>query len=451
MLPGGNGYLSVTEAAIIDYSGMALQAEGDRRFGVRLGHEAEVSYPYVLRYGEEDAERLKNPASIEGTIISPWRVIMIGEDLNTLVNSDIIADVSPPPDPALFPEGFDAEWLKPGRAVWGYLNNGGRTLEDMKKLSRLAGQMGFEYHVVEGHWANWPVNEQRELIEFSTKQGIRIILWKHSKDLRDPEARHEFFRHCSEIGAAGAKIDFFDHEAKEIIDLYQACLREAAEYKLVLDFHGANKPAGEARTWPNEIVREGIRGFEWRGPWAVHNTTLPFTRMLAGHADYTPMHFGDRRADTSETHQIASAIILSGPLLIYAEHPANMLKHPAVDIIKRIPAVWDETIVLPCSEIGKIVAFARRSGDTWFVSVMNGPDARMARIDLTFLGESEYDAEFVRDRKGDATSAHLLRTRLTFGPKAGVEIDKATVTNAESIYAELIPGGGFVAMISPRN
>jgi alpha-glucosidase len=136
-----------------------------------------------------------------------------------------------------------------------------------------------------------------------------------------------FFSLCQRIGVVGAKIDFFDHEAKEIIDLYQTLLREAAEYKLILDFHGANKPAGEARTWPNEMTREGIYGLEHRNvpAWAPINTTLPFTRMLAGHADYTAVHFGERRKETSWTHQIASAAILTSPLLVYGAHPK---KHP---------------------------------------------------------------------------------------------------------------------------
>ena len=216
----------------------------------------------------------------------------------------------------------------------------------------------------------------------------------------------------------------------------------------MLDFHGANKPAGEARTWPNEIVREGLRGFEWRGPWAVHNTTLPFTRMLAGHADYTPMHFGDRRGETSEAHQIASAIVLSGPMLIYAEHPENMLKHPAVDVIKQIPPVWDETIVLPYSKIGEIAAFARRSGDKWFLSVMNGLNAKIVRIDLTFLGEGDYSVTFVRDQKGDSAPVYLLRSRKTFGSKPGVEIDQAIVNNGEYLFVDLTPGGGFAAVFS---
>ncbi|MGH7492303.1 MAG: glycoside hydrolase family 97 N-terminal domain-containing protein [bacterium] len=447
-LPHHSGYAAITEAAIINYSGMGLQADGQRGFQARLGHEVPASYPYTLRYGEEDAMRLSAPAAIEGVIRTPWRVVMIGADLNTLVRSDIVHNLAPPPDQNLFPEGFAAPWLKPGRAVWGYLNNGGRTLEAMEEFSRLAGELGFEYHVVEGHWQRWPESEQQELVDYSQALNVKVIFWKHSRELRDPQQRREFFEHLHKLGVAGAKIDFFDHEAKEIMDLYQACLKEAAQYRLVVDFHGANKPAGEARTWPNELTREGIRGYEFRGPWAAHNATLPFTRMLAGHADYTPMHFGDRRTDTSEAHQIASAIIFTSPLLIFAEHPQNILNHKAVALIKQIPAVWDETVALPVSEIGELAAFVRKSGEKWFIAVMNGPTAKGMTFDLSFLGTGEYQAMLVRDEKGEAATVSLVRKRQTFGPKAGVIVDITTVQSNDSFFVELIAGGGFVALLS---
>jgi alpha-glucosidase len=448
-LPDNFGYAAITESAIINYSGMGLQSDGQRGFQVRLGHEVPASYPFLLRYGEEEAKRLSAPAAISGVIKTPWRVVMIGADLNTLVNCDIIHNLAPPPDPKLFPEGFATPWLKPGRAVWGYLNNGGRTLEAMKEFSRLAGELGFEYNVVEGHWQRWPESEQKELIDYSNAHQVKVIFWKHSRDLRDPETRREFFDHLHKLGVAGAKIDFFDHEAKEIIDLYQACLKEAAERQLILEFHGANKPAGESRTWPNEMTREAIRGYEFRGPWAAHNTTLPFTRMLAGHADYTPMHFGDRRTDTSESHQIASAIILTSSLLVYAEHPQTILHHKAVELIKQIPSVWDETIVLPVSEIGEIAAFARRTGEKWFIAVMNGPTAKGITIDLSsFLKEGEYKTMLVRDEKGNATTVSLVRKRETFGPKPGVIVDTTTVKSNDSFFVELLAGGGFVALLS---
>jgi alpha-glucosidase len=170
---------------------------------------------------------------------------------------------------------------------------------------------------VEGFWQKWTEIQMRELVDYSRGHKVGIWFWKHRKDLRTPEARRQFFKLCQDVGVVGAKIDFFDHEAKEIIDVYQVLLQESGEYKLMVNFHGANKPAGEARTWPNEMTREGIRGREYRRTpeWAQHNTTLPFTRMLAGRADYMPMVFGERRKETSWAHQIATAAIFTSPLL----------------------------------------------------------------------------------------------------------------------------------------
>jgi len=234
-------------------------------------------------------------------------------------------------------------------------------------------------------------------VDYSRNLGVRLLLWKHSKDIWDPVKRLEFFDHLKSIGAAGSKIDFFDHEAQEIEELYLSCLKLAAERQLILNFHGASKPTGEAKTWPNEITREAIKGFESRGPWAHHNTTVPFTRMVSGHADYTPLHFGDRKAETTDAHQIASAVIISAPMSIYAADPADMLKHPAVNVIKQIPSVWDQTLVLEPSAIGEVAVYARRKGSQWFLAVMNGAEARTVTIDLSFLG---------RDKTYEATNQH---------------------------------------------
>jgi alpha-glucosidase len=433
-LPNGAGYASITEAALINYAGMGLQADGHRGFKLRLGHEHPPSYPFRLRYAA-DVERLKQPAAIAGTITTPWRVVMIGADLNALVNCDIVNNVSPPPDQKLFPAGIHTDWLKPGRAVWKYLDGGENTLEEVKNFSRLAGQLGFEYQVVEGFWSRWSESQVREAVEYSRQQKVSLLFWKHSRDLRTPEARQKFFQLCNDVGVAGAKIDFFDHEAKEMIDLYQILLKEAAEHKLIVDFHGANKPAGEARTWPNEMTREGIYGLEHRRTpaWAPVNTALPFTRMLAGHADYTAMHFGERRKETSWAHQIASAAIFTSPLLIYGAHPKNILDNPAVEMIKSIPSVWDETIALAASAIGEIAAFARRHGATWFLAIMNGPAAKTVTIPLTFLGGGNYQAMLVRDQKEDA---------------AAVRIENISVSRRDRVTIELRDGGGFIARFS---
>jgi len=434
-LPGGAGYACITEACLVNYSGMGLQADGDGFFKARLGHAHPVSYPFRLRYGADEGTRLSRPASINGTITTPWRVIMAGPDLNTLVNCDIVSSLCPPPDRALFPDGSNAGWVRPGRAVWKYLDGGDNTLDGMKEFSRLAGQLGFEYNVVEGFWQKWAEDQMRELVEYSQQHNVKVWFWKHSRDLRTPEARRTFFELCSKLGVAGAKIDFFDHEAKEIVDLYQSLLGEGARHRIMLDFHGANKPTGEARTWPNELTREGIRGLEYRNMQtrATHNTTLPFTRMLAGPADYTPMIFGERRRETSWAHQIASAVILTSPLLVYGAHPKSILENPAADVIKSIPSVWDETIALPMSEIGELAAFARRHGNNWFLAIMNGATARVVRVGMSFLGNTRYQAALVRDRQDDA---------------AALVIEHVPVDKSDVLTIELRAGGGFVGRFS---
>jgi alpha-glucosidase len=228
-----------------------------------------------------------------------------------------------------------------------------------------------------------------------------------------------------------------DPLAKEVVDLYPVLLREAAESHIMVDFHGSNKPTGEPRTWPNELGREGVYGLEHKGmtEWSRHNATVPFTRLLAGHADYTPVLFGDRRRETSWAHQVATAVVMTSPLLVYAAHPRSLLENPASEMIKSIPSVWDETVVLPISEIGERAAFARRSGDCWFLAVVNGPNAATIRVPATFLKPGEYRALLVRDRADDP---------------AAVKIEEATVTRDDPLAIELRAGGGFIARFTRR-
>jgi alpha-glucosidase len=430
-LPGDVGYGSITEANLVDYAGMALQADGRRGLVTGLGHRQPLNYPYELRYGREEAKRLGKPASIKGTITTPWRVVMVAKDLNTLVNSTIVPNLCPPPDPKFFPQGIETPWVKPGRAVWRYLDGGDRSFEGMKEFSRLAGQLGFKYHVIEGFWSRWSDEQIKELVEYSRRQGVGLLFWKHSKELQTPEAREEFFTRLHKLGVVGAKIDFFDHEAKEVIDHYEALLKKAAENQMVVDFHGANKPTGRQRTWPNELVREAVRGMESSSlkQRARHETILPFTRFLAGPAEYTTMHFGDRRGDTTWTHQIASLAIFSAPLLTVAANPQSILDNPAVDVIKSIPPVWDQTIVLPESAIGELAIFARRTGDVWFLAVMCGPQARTIQVPLSFLGEGQYNASLVRDNKEKADD---------------VVLENMSVKRSNSLTIEMTNGGGFV-------
>jgi alpha-glucosidase len=434
-LPRDGGYAAITEANLVNYSGMGLESNGRGGWVIGLGHRQPLNYPFELRYGRAEGKRLGRAAAVTGPIATPWRVVMVGRDLNALVNSTILPNLCPPPDPALFPQGLATSWIKPGRAVWRYVDGGPTGLDGMKEFSRLAGQLGYEHHVIEGLWAKWTMEERRDLVEFSKQMGVGVWFWRHSNQLRTPQAQDEFFTMLRDLGVVGAKIDFFDHEAKEVIDLYEMLLREAAEHQILVNFHGANKPTGRERTWPNELVREAIRGMESSGMMerARHQTIVPFTRFLAGPAEYTTMVFTERRRDTTVAHQIASLAIFSSPLLTVAANPQSILANPAVDVIKSIPATWDETIVLPASAIGELAVYARRSGRTWVVAVMNGPTARSVRVPLTFLGAGEYSAVRVQDDSPDG---------------ATVKVETTRHRSTDTIDLDLRAGGGFVARLT---
>jgi alpha-glucosidase len=447
-LADGRGYASITEAALQGYAGMMLQADGNGGFQERLGHAVPASYPYTLRYGEDNAKRLAAPAAVEGTVTTPWRVILVGRDLDGLVVSDAIHDLAPPPDPKLFPQGIRTPWLRPGRAVWRYLDGGGDCdkvpqgaerdqclFPVIKEFSRLAGELGFEHQVVEGTWRRWSDEQLKELVDYSKARGVSIWVWIHSKDQHDAGERRRLFERLHGVGIAGIKVDFFDHEAREVVDLYEAILKDAAETQLLVDFHGANKPTGMERTWPNEMTREGVRGLEYRSTpgWAVHNTTIPFTRLLAGPADYTPVVFGDRRKDTTWAHQIATAVVFTSPVLVYGGHPKSLLDNPAADVIKSIPSVWDETRVLPPSAIGELAVYARRRDERWFLGVLNGKERRTLRVPLSFLGKGRYHATLVAD---DRTNG------------AAVQMGEREVTAKDFLDVPLRDGGGFVATFS---
>ncbi len=436
-LPGSAGYGSITEADLVNYSGMGLESDGRRGWIIGLGHRQPINYPYELRYGREEAKRLATPASVTSTITTPWRVVLVARDLNTLVNSDILPDLCPPADPKYFPQGMKTPWVQPSLCVWDYVDrnyvrsSGASQFDRMKDFSRMAGQIGAQYHILEGFAYGWSDDQIREFAEYSKQQGVRVLFWRHSNQLRTPEAREEFFARLHRLGVAGAKIDFFDHEAKENIDLYEALLQKAAEYQCVIDFHGANKPTGRLRTWPNAMLYEGVRGMESSSlkQRARHETILPFARYLAGPTDYTTMIFTQRRMDSTWAHQIACLATFQSPILTIAAHPQSVLDNPAVEVIKSIQAVWDETIVLPESKIGELSIFARRRGELWMLAVMSGGPARTIRVPLSFLGEGPYQASLVRDNKEKADA---------------VVLENKSLQRSDTLTVDLADGGGFV-------
>lgn len=425
------GFAALAEAAVYDYSGMTIKAAGDRTLAALF----------------EDDKSWRPSPSADGFIRSPWRVVMAGETLGDLVNCDLLYNLNPPPSPELF---ADSSWIKPGRALWSWWSEGTGNPALTRKYIDAAQRLGFEYVLLDEGWEFWghagldKWGAISDLSAYAGARGVKLWVWKRWKKLGNASYRNEFMAKVRAAGAVGVKIDFMDRESRERINFYEAALTDAARHRLMVNFHGANKPAGESRTYPHELTREGVRGLEYNKGGvtflpARYNAALPFTRFLAGPGDYTPVTFDPRRmGKTSFAHQLACPLAFLSPLTHWADRPENYLENPAtapaLEVIKAMPTVWDQTIVLPGSEIGECAVFARRSGKTWFIGALNSENPRDLSLALAFLQPGQYRALLLADHP-DANDA-FQRSEKTLGP-------------ADTLPVKMRDGGGFVAMLSP--
>ena len=373
------GYVAISEAALYEYSGMRLRAVGGR--SVRADFTEGVS-------GFE----------LFGTITSPWRVTLTTLDLNGLVNSDIWTNLNPPPDPDLY---TDASWIQTGPVAWRWWSSGTGTIEQEREFIEYASRLGWGFSLIDDGWERWPDKwiAIAGLVEYGRGRNVCVLVWKdYNNEIHDPANDYaslaEFLDGCVHAGVVGVKIDFMNAESLDRIRFEHAAHVMTAQRRLLLLFHGCQKPSGESRTYPNEVTREGIRGLELNtmaeGPIPPsHNAALPFTRYLPGHGDYTPVGFSNP-GPTTWGHQVATSILFTSPMNVIAEHPGFLLDNPAaapaLDLMKRLPTTWDETIVLPISRIGRLAAMARRKAGVWYVAALTGDEpAPELSISLSFL------------------------------------------------------------------
>ena len=360
------------------------------------------------------------------------------------MNSDLIRNLCP----AAAPELAKATWIQPGRSSWQWWSSGDPNYAEQHQWVDWTKQLGFEYYLVDEGWKNWKDNGRdkwaclREVCNYAKTNGVKIWIWVHCNDVASTATRTNFLDRAVALGVVGVKIDFQPEANVRWVNWYDETLRAAADRKLMVDFHGANKPIGRERTWPNEMTRESIRGHEYhilrygRTLPPQHDCILPFTRFVIGPGDYTPTVFNPKELrGYTWAHELAQAIVFTSPFLCYADHPQNYLTNSAVDVLKAIPPTWDETIVLPGSEIGKCAAFARRSGKQWFIGVLNGGEATTLDLPLDFLGRGKYQMIQLGDApdRGDAWQR-----------------EERTVRRGDSVRLVLRPGGGCVSQLSPQ-
>jgi alpha-glucosidase len=414
----GDLYIALTEAALRDYGDLAVKR------GVDGALEGQL-YADPQGWTTNDA------------VIQPWRVTVIARNLTELVNSTLVENLNPPADPRL----AKADWILPGRSTWQWMAIGAPRLDDQTQWVDWTKQLGFEYYLIDDGWKRWKDawTSLASVAAYARTKNVRIWLWVHSNEVKEPEARKAYFRKAVEAGVAGVKIDFPPPCNRWWSTWYHDTARDAAELKLLVDYHGANKPTGMQRTWPNVLTREGVRGHEWhmtrfrRLLEPAHDTILPFTRYIAGPGDYTPTVFETKQLQGNTwAHELAQMVIFTSPFLCTGGHPRDYLANPARDVISAVPAVWDETRVLNGSEPGKVVAMARRSGNDWFIAVINGGEATSLDLALGFLGKGKWKASRLFDDRNK--------------PDAWDRQDGA-MTRADHIQLNLSPRGGFVAWL----
>jgi alpha-glucosidase len=415
----GGLYTLLTEASLIGYSDMALKADGDDTFSAYF-HNQPQGWDWT------------------GEIVSPWRATLIARDLNALVNSDFLRSLSPPAAPEL----AAADWIRPGRASWHWMVTGRPKLADQKQWIDWTKALGFEYYIIDDGWTRWTSDDNqkdawaclKDVVEYAASQNVKIWAWVNAKELPDTPARLAYMSRAQSLGVVGLKIDFMKPADVAWVQWYDDTLRDAASQRLMIDFHGALKPSGRERTWPNELTREAVRGREGGKQAGLHDATLPFTRYVQGPADYTPTDFrSEKLKGSSWAHELSMAIVFTSPLLCYGGSPETYLQNDALEILKAIPATWDETVVLPGSEIGVLAAFARRKGDTWFVGVLNGGAERTFKVDLAFLGSGSYRIEDFADSKEQPDAW-----------KPG----QSTATARDKYAVDLRNDGGYVARLT---
>lgn len=433
-----SAYVCLTEAALFNYSGMALRADGHNGLSVRLAHNQPVSASFRQHFSDAEAKKLAVPAQITGTITTPWRVAIIGRELNDLFNNDMIYALCPGPDSTLFPSGPSTSWIIPGRASQkGSEAKANNSPKAVKEFILQTGKLGLEYTILDAYWIKWSEKDLKDVIRFAGQQKVGIWLCISAKELANEGQRADFFKKYSGLGVKGLKVDQFDSETNDRVQQYTDILREAAKNKLMIGFRGCDKPTGEARTWPNELGRAAATGMDDGSiaDRALQDVILPFTRMIAGIADYMPMQFSNKRGNTTWAHQLASAVILGSPLLTYSSAPASILANPALSLIRTIPSTWDEVVVLGDSGIGDLAVMAFRSGNTWFLAVMSNGKPHTFKVPLTFLGQGEYKAMLAGDDMSNPAS---------------LKIENTTLRKSHIIEVQMPAGGGFLARFIPE-
>lgn len=455
---GEGAKLAIAESDLDDYPGLWLRGTGGPGLSATF-----PPYPLKVNLTSDRDYRVAESADYiavtAGTRSFPWRVIGITDTDGGLLTNQIVYLLE---KPSLVQ---DTSWIKPGKVAWDWWNannvygvdfKAGINTETYKYYIDFAAKYGIPYIILDEGWYKLgnvlevvPEINMEELTAYSKQKNVGLILWVVWKTLDDQliPALDQF----AKWGVKGIKVDFMQRSDQLLIDYFYKVSRECAKRKMLVDFHGDQKPASMTRTWPNLISTEGVRGMEW-SKWSAesepkHNVTLPFTRMFLGPMDYTP---GAMRNATKATfaaihdqpmalgtrcQQLAMYVVYESPLQMLSDSPSNYMREPEImDFLAAVPTEWDDTKVLD-ARIADYVVVGRRKGRDWYLGAMTDWTPRNLEIDLSFLPEGTFTMEVYQDGVNADRNASDYK-------KITSQVNRST-----KVKLPLASGGGWAARI----
>lgn len=411
------------------YWGALLDADVDdwclTRYAVRPGH------PGTLR------SVMYSPVDLVTYAASPWKIIM-GADTpgGLLEHNDIVLNLNPPCAIA------DPSWVKPGKIMreTTLTNEGARAtidfcaahnipymLFDWKWYEPCTSHDGDATHVIDRL-------DMPGIVAYGRERGVGVWLYVNQHALM--KQQRELFPLLRDWGIVGVKSGFVQYASHRWATWLHDMVRLAADNNLMMNIHDEFRPSGFSRTYPNLLTQEGIHGNEeW--PDARHDTTLPFTRMINGAADYTICYY-DPRLKNTHGHQLAASLVYYSPLmtLFWYDTPSRSKGEPELEWFDNLVTTFDDTRVLS-GYPGDHITMARRRGNDWWVGAMNGNDAAKREVSLSFLNPGErYLARIYSDDPTVKTATHVRCRYLV-------------VTANDTLNFNLMARGGAAIHLSP--
>jgi alpha-glucosidase len=458
----GDRKVCITETDLTSYPGMYLYNSNNDN--TLESHYAPV--PDKIKQGGHNMlqglveSRKPYIAEVEGERSFPWRICIVANNDAELLDDDMVFRLSH--------ENVigDTSWIKPGKVAWEWWNDWGLRGVDFQPgvnnrtyeyYIDFAAANGIEYVILD---EGWNVNRKADLMQvipeidikhlcnYAKDRGVGIVLWGGYWAVdRDME---NVFKHYSELGVKGFKIDFMDRDDQKMVEFYERAAALGAKYHLMCDFHGAYKPCGLSRKYPNVVNYEGVNGLE-QMKWSrfsdfdqvTYDTQIPFIRMVAGPMDYTQgamlngtkssyrVSNSDPMSQGTRCHQLAMYVVFEAPFNMLCDSPSNYEQEPeCTQFIASIPTVWDQTKALD-GKVGEYAVIARRSGDDWYVGGLNNWNQRQVEIDLSFLPEGQYELVNMVDGYRANVIARDFR------------IVKQSVDSSKKVKVTMAQGGGF--------